>query len=116
MENLSFKHYSSFIIDKIIISDIDEIPDINSLKKIKKDKTNFDILHFIQDYYYYNLTCKKNEPWTSSKIISYNFYINKANQSPHNIRFMQTQGGIKPGGWHLSYFGDSYFIKNKMSK
>jgi len=103
--------------DKIMVSDLDEIPDIEQLKKIKESNQKFDILHFEQDLYYYNLTCLyKTTKWKSAKIVSYDAYLNKFNQSPQDCRNVTGDAPISPGGWHLSYFGNIDFIRNKIEQ
>jgi len=102
--------------DKIIISDVDEIPDINALKNIKDTNQNFNILQFEQDMYYYNLTCKQVTKWYYPKIISYNTVINLLNCEVNRSRSFIAEGNISPGGWHLSYFGNPSFIRNKLEQ
>jgi beta-1,4-mannosyl-glycoprotein beta-1,4-N-acetylglucosaminyltransferase len=98
--------------DYIIIADVDEIPDPDTLLQIKNNIINNEINVLEQDFYYYNLTSKRNEYWYHSKIISYKKYKDLG-KSCDDIRFLN---GIivKKGGWHLSYFGDAAFIKNKL--
>jgi len=98
--------------DLIIISDVDEIPDPNTLNKIKTlDATN-KIMVLEQDFYYYNLNSKRNEKCYFSKILSYDKY-KTLNITCDDIR-NSTGEIVQKGGWHLSYFGDAYFIKNKI--
>jgi beta-1,4-mannosyl-glycoprotein beta-1,4-N-acetylglucosaminyltransferase len=102
--------------DIIIISDLDELPDVNTLLSIKNDQNiNPTIINGIyrleQDFYYYNLNCKYRNKWNFAKILNYGNYDN----DPQNIRtYAEIKGYIKKGGWHLSYFGDVNFIKNKI--
>jgi len=96
--------------DLIIISDLDEIPDMNKLKILKQLK--FDICCFEQDFYYYNLNSKIREKWYLSKILSYSHY-KKINLLCDDIRNLKCDY-IHRGGWHLSYFGNENFIKNKI--
>jgi beta-1,4-mannosyl-glycoprotein beta-1,4-N-acetylglucosaminyltransferase len=98
--------------DLIIISDLDEIPDPNTLNKIKKGNIIVDINILEMDLYYYNLNTRINEKWFHCKIISYEKY-NKLNLSCNDIR-MANSTKIVNGGWHLSYFGDKFFIQNKI--
>jgi beta-1,4-mannosyl-glycoprotein beta-1,4-N-acetylglucosaminyltransferase len=98
--------------DYIIIADVDEIPDPDTLLQIKNNITNNEINVLEQDFYYYNLTCKRNEYWYHSKIISYKKYKDLG-KSCDDIRFLNGIT-VKKGGWHLSYFGDAVFIKNKL--
>jgi beta-1,4-mannosyl-glycoprotein beta-1,4-N-acetylglucosaminyltransferase len=89
--------------DYIIISDLDEIPDPKTLKNIDFEG----IRSLEQDFYYYNLNSKMDHKWYHSKIMRY------ANLNFSNIRLTDYES-IKNGGWHLSYFGDSAFISNKI--
>jgi beta-1,4-mannosyl-glycoprotein beta-1,4-N-acetylglucosaminyltransferase len=115
--------------DIVIISDLDELPDVNTLLLIKNDQNinpmtimtidgiyrtilKIDgIYRLEQDFYYYNLNCKHKNKWSLAKILNYGSY----NNDPQNIRSdAKWKGYIKKGGWHLSYFGDVDFIKNKI--
>lgn len=98
--------------DKIILTDIDEIPDKKILYHIKNNNINFDALILEMDMYYYNLTCKLVNKWYHAKIFSYEYYIS-SNLQLNDIR-MNLYNIIKYGGWHLSYFGNAHFIKNKI--
>jgi beta-1,4-mannosyl-glycoprotein beta-1,4-N-acetylglucosaminyltransferase len=98
--------------DYIIIADVDEIPDPQILLKLRDGLFISDIIILEQDFYYYNLNSKRNEYWYHSKMVSYKKYKD-LNISFNDIRFLN---GIivKNGGWHLSFFGDAQFIKNKL--
>jgi beta-1,4-mannosyl-glycoprotein beta-1,4-N-acetylglucosaminyltransferase len=98
--------------DVIIISDLDEIPDPYTLNKIKKGDIIVDINILEMDLYYYNLNTRYQSKWPLCKIISYKKY-NELNISCNDIRNKQCSN-ILNGGWHLSYFGDKYFIQNKI--
>ena len=65
-----------------------------------------------QDFYYYNLNTRFTEKWYCSKILSYKKY-KELNLSFQDIRHLHCIHICK-GGWHLSYFGDKYFIQNKI--
>uniref|UniRef100_A0A6C0F7N6 Glycosyltransferase family 17 n=1 Tax=viral metagenome TaxID=1070528 RepID=A0A6C0F7N6_9ZZZZ len=98
--------------DVIIISDLDEIPDPYTLDKIKKGDIIVNINTLEMDLYYYNLNTRYQSKWLLCKIISYKNY-NELNISCNDIRNKQCSN-ILNGGWHLSYFGDKYFIQNKI--
>jgi len=96
--------------DIILISDVDEIidPTIFSNKyEIGK------IYKLEQDMYYYNLQSMCHNKWKAVKLLLYNTYIN-IKKLPDDIRKYTTTDIITKGGWHLSYFGDNKFIKNKI--
>ena len=99
--------------DVITITDLDEIPNPTLLKKIKNNEILVDQNILELDLYYYNLETMLGFQWTLSKIISYKNYKElglSCQQIRENISFKI----IKNSGWHLTYFGDEKFIKNKI--
>jgi len=100
--------------DLIIIADLDEIPDPNTLNKIKKGLIQVDFNTLLLDNYYYNLNSKVHTNPESTKIITYEKY-KELNITCNDIRHSSTPN-ILFGGWHLSYFGDPNFIKNKINE
>lgn len=99
--------------DLIIISDLDEIPDPRVLNIIKNQNINIEIYSLEMDFYYYNLRTIFENKWYYSKIISFKKF-KEINLSFTDIRNLNLNEYIKQSGWHLSYFGDSNFIKNKI--
>ena len=99
--------------DLIIISDVDEIPDPNTLQAIHNNHIQVSYNILMMDMYYYNLNTKFNYNWYHVKIISYEMF-KRLNRTCDSIRMGQAFSTIGNGGWHLSYFGDANFIKNKI--
>jgi beta-1,4-mannosyl-glycoprotein beta-1,4-N-acetylglucosaminyltransferase len=99
--------------DIFTVTDLDEIPDPNIFEKIKKNEINIDVVTIELDFYYYNLNCKINGKWPLSKMISYKKY-KELNISCEEIRQNMSFEIIPNAGWHLSYFGNEQFIKNKI--
>lgn len=95
--------------DILIISDLDEIPDPRVLSTISRD---IDIVSLEMHLYYYNLHTKVKEKWYHAKLVSIG-QLNRSNYGLDDIRFVRC-GCIPNSGWHLSYFGDVRFIKNKL--
>lgn len=104
--------------DIIIITDLDEIPDRNTIASLKQSGLDNKLYELEMDLYYYNLNCKAKDKWYHSKVV--NFYVYKIfNKLCHMIRYNQISyniSTIKKGGWHFSYFGDVNFIKNKIKE
>jgi len=98
--------------DLVIIADLDEIPDAKTVKNIKNSNGLDDIYYLEMDLYYYNINCKYNNKWFQTKILNYGSYVKYNN--PHEIFRLLHAQIIKNGGWHLSYFGNIEFIKNKI--
>jgi len=99
--------------DKIIIADLDEIPDPNTLKFIKYHLPDITLYSLKMYTYYYNLYTRFIDTPNLTKIISYGKY-KELNIPIHTIRHMKCDF-IEKGGWHLSYFGDVNFIQNKLN-
>jgi beta-1,4-mannosyl-glycoprotein beta-1,4-N-acetylglucosaminyltransferase len=103
--------------DIIQVSDVDEIPDPNILLQIKNNNMKINYVSLCQDFYYYNLTYKNfSEKWDFAKIMSYKHYVDSFNRTPQYCREVEPKHVIKRGGWHLSYFGDTNFIRNKIKQ
>ena len=99
--------------DIIIVSDADEIPNPDLLNRIKNGDFLVNEPYSLEmDFYYYNLNSKHNETWSASKIITFGKFIS-LNISVNELRHLHFLK-ISNGGWHLSYFGDAHFIKNKI--
>lgn len=103
--------------DVILITDLDEIPDSDTLKKIKSNEIIVDDLYaLIQDFYYYNLNTKRTVKWPLAKIINHASYVKKYNSNCQKIRMKKNKAKrIEKGGWHFSYFGSADIIKNKIN-
>ena len=84
-----------------MISDVDEIPDIKLLTKIKFNNYNIDLLSLQLDTYYYNLNSRCDAYRTASKIFSYKKY-KQLNNTIQEIRISQVSS-IVNAGWHLSF-------------
>lgn len=112
--------------DILMITDVDEIPDPNTVRRIKYgggDGAGSDapppplmagvgISILGMDLYYYNLHVRYTEKCEWPKILTYKTY-QELNQSCSLIRWITNCPRIAEGGWHLSYFGDYEFMKNK---
>ena len=99
--------------DIITITDLDEIPDLNLFNNIKNNKINIDIHKLEMDFYFYNLNSKIVSKWYHAKILSYKKFL-ELGLTCDEIRHYSCNV-IQNGGWHLSFFGDEHFIKNKLN-
>jgi hypothetical protein len=94
--------------DICILSDVDEIPNINVIKKFNLKHNT--IYSLSQDFYYYNKNTRVLQPWLYPKM--FKGFIN--NTDLNSIRWSKVGDIIHNAGWHLSYFGDTSFIKTKI--
>lgn len=100
--------------DIIIIADVDEIPKIELLENIKYNEMKINEVKALQmDFYYYNLHSKLDHYTDVVRILPYNLYKN-INMTIDDLRFNYQKNFINNAGWHLSYFGNEKFIKNKL--
>lgn len=106
--------------DIIIITDCDEIPNKNILKLMKENKIHISkdyIYGLDMDFYYYNFTCKQDVQWTKGKILTLEKYNNSLmNNEKYLLEGIRSRHDklIQKGGWHLSFFGNTEFIINKI--
>ena len=105
--------------DILMITDLDEIPDPNTLRRIKYGDDAPSLMSDVgirilgMDLYYYNLHVRYTDKCEWPKILTYKFY-KETNKSCSLIRGITACHWIAEGGWHLSYFGDYEFMKNKI--
>jgi beta-1,4-mannosyl-glycoprotein beta-1,4-N-acetylglucosaminyltransferase len=106
--------------DIILTSDLDEIPDPTILEKARNSVLEFNkngLNRLELDFYYYNLNTKQQGAWHGIKLFTYGSYL-MMRLSFEQMRTHEWKNYvhiIKKGGWHLSYFGDTAFIHNKLS-
>ncbi len=97
--------------DIIIVSDVDEIPNVKLLEEIKLNPASIDKIYSLeQDMYYYNLNCLFEEKWFKSKILKLKYL----ETSISNLRKLKPLNVKKNAGWHFSYFGDISTVINKI--
>jgi len=100
--------------DILMVTDLDEIPDPRTIQRIKNGEIPLEgisILHM--DLYYYNLHVLYTEKCEWPKILRYRKY-KELNTTCSLIRGITHCPRIVDGaGWHLSYFGDYEFMRNK---
>lgn len=103
--------------DIILMCDVDEIPRIDVINNNKNIING--IFKLEMEFYYYNIQNKVQEIWPLARIFNYGSikedYINYLTKIRLLKNFNQDKI-IKNGGWHMSYFGDKDFIKNKIEK
>jgi len=97
--------------DLIMISDCDEIPDCNTLVKMKEMVLK-DVYALRMDMYYYNFETKSKNYWYYTRILPYKVYRKTTPQKIRNTNCTI----VANGGWHLSFFGNVDFIKNKLNE
>jgi beta-1,4-mannosyl-glycoprotein beta-1,4-N-acetylglucosaminyltransferase len=113
----AFKKLELSYDDIILVSDLDEIPDLTKLDTII-DYLPMGPVVFRQDWYIWNINFQKNSDWVGGAAFTYSHYIKNKDIFQHirNIRWEHSHSEfIKIDcGWHFSWFGDINFIKNKM--
>lgn len=94
--------------DKIIISDVDEIPNVDV---INDNLNNPNWITFQQKLYYYYVNCEQNCAWNGSIMATYGTF-----DSPQQLRDVARPGHNvqSNGGWHYSFMGGAERIKLKV--
>lgn len=98
--------------DIILLSDVDEIFNINKLKELKQNGLD-NIYNLQMELFYYNFFTKTNnsQQWPLARGGPYKFFKNYNNMSAIRKNTFNT---LYDFGWHLSYFGNTDFIINKI--
>lgn len=106
--------------DIIIVSDLDEIPDIEFLQQVKIEGIKEPRTCF-HNYYYYNINCRNKGKWPGSIFIKvstfksvYNFDFQYIRSIRHTFPLIGKHFDYTSGGWHFSYFGDVNYIIEKI--
>jgi beta-1,4-mannosyl-glycoprotein beta-1,4-N-acetylglucosaminyltransferase len=115
--------------DVIFINDVDELLDPVALPLIEQAVVPVGgVVECPMDMYYYNLQTRLKEKWMFSKAISYEYWLRLPKIKEHTLflSLPDLTNGVRlnlhvfrmncPCGWHLSYFGDSRFIQNKIQQ
>lgn len=99
--------------DIIILSDLDEFPNIESIEYYKNNKLDQPFV-LCQDMYYYYMNMKAPYNWNGTIMVRGNYYINGG--KPQGLRDKRCSLNILPvhGGWHFSYMGGSNAVKQKI--
>ncbi len=96
--------------DKIILSDLDEIPDP---QKILGYKDTLNPVTFELDLYYYYVNCKSERKWCGAILYPYGY----DGLSPQDFRILARKGinKVENGGWHYTFIGgiDNVMLKLK---
>lgn len=99
--------------DIVIVSDLDEIIKPKKIQQIRDKEIVIDqVYHIEMKLFYYNLNYVANTKWYHPFLCDYKTIQNYNDLS--TLRLSDSNKYILDGGWHLSYFGDSQFIKNKL--
>lgn len=111
-----FKHLTLDYEDIILCSDLDEIPDLTKLDEIR-DRLYMGPVIMDQRWFIWNTSWEKGMRWVGGSANFYSHYIQNKDILQHlrNIRWDDSIEFTKLScGWHLSWFGNPEFIKNKM--
>lgn len=96
----------------IIITDLDEIPNVDIFPRFKQDLKNTPVIRLGQQLFYYNLRCKTPILWTYSVVTT------KQQVDIHGADWFRMNAVVPAyldGGWHLSYFMSAEMIANKLA-
>lgn len=92
--------------DYVVCSDLDEIVNPVVLQDVREGKITGERHTLVMDFYYYNLTTYLGK-WTACCLLK--VWVAMQSACRWSCEFP-----IPNAGWHLSYFGNSEFIRNKL--
>jgi bifunctional DNase/RNase len=111
--------------DVIILADVDEVPDPETIQAMRRNATVLagpdcgGMCSLSMDNYVFSWHFRRElkwDPWP--KAMTYERYKNATRDDIGGLNKLRRNYDAPllplPGGWHLSYFGDVEFIKNKV--
>ena len=101
--------------DKIIVSDMDEIPDPAAIERNLNSNIQ---LAMVQKLFYYHVNCLQNQLWRGSILTNYNPSVTPQ-QLRHSGRGMPNAAPgvtkvVQDGGWHYSFMGGPEKVRCKI--
>lgn len=96
--------------DLVLISDVDEIPDAEAIRRLSSSPPEGAVC-LDQDLYYYSFDFRVRERWLHAKAMRYSTLLEAG--SVERARFLPCSQTVR-GGWHLSFFGKPEFVANKI--
>lgn len=93
--------------DYVVCSDLDEIVNPSVIQDVRDGKITGDHHTLEMDFYYYNLTNYLGK-WNACCLLK--VWVAMQSSGRWSCKFP-----ISNAGWHLSYFGNSDFIRNKLT-
>ncbi|KKU88104.1 hypothetical protein A3A64_00810 [Candidatus Gottesmanbacteria bacterium RIFCSPLOWO2_01_FULL_48_11] len=95
--------------DRVIVSDVDEIPDPDRVMQVKDSNTP---VTFKQCLFYYFVNCWGGRDWNGSVMTPY-----KNMMVPYRLKGLARKGlnRIKNSGWHYTYMGGVKNIRLKLN-
>lgn len=94
--------------DKILVSDLDEIPNVDTILKYRDCP---EWVTFEQSLFYYYVNCLQNQKWHGTIMANYGTF-----ELPQDLRNYARSGmnSVPNGGWHYSYMGGAQRIIQKV--
>ena len=107
--------------DYIILGDLDEIPNKELLKKIKREKLipKNEHITLCLDWHMYYLNLKLSQEWFGIRMCHFDYLEDKSvdlMRYPLEDRSLQLFKIYDSAGWHLSFFGGEKINKEKLYK
>jgi beta-1,4-mannosyl-glycoprotein beta-1,4-N-acetylglucosaminyltransferase len=101
--------------DIVMISDVDEIPDLTKVNLLEITPSD-DFITCQQRWFNWSFDWEfEDKFWPGTQITKWSYLQNTTPQSIRNQRYDENKIVIKePWGWHLSWFGDNNLIHSKL--
>ena len=100
--------------DCIMLSDVDELPDRNSVMHVRHHARRLQVITFRQRWFNWNFELEDPQQWPGTQIM---FWSDFKKTTPQKIRDGRYNVGIiseEVRGWHLSWFGNNNSIHEKL--
>jgi len=100
--------------DIIMISDIDELPDRETLINLKHHVRKAQIITFRQRWFVWNFDLEDPQEWPGTQILFWEDLKQTTPQKVRNGRYNLSIITPEVRGWHMSWFGNNDLINEKL--
>lgn len=104
--------------DLILISDLDEIPNPEAVRKVIKTFRQGEIYSFCQKWFMYYLNVRCENEWYGTRLCNFSTLKGKSiDLMRYHLENRSEQPGpvIEEGGWHFSFLGGEKRVREKLA-
>jgi len=100
--------------DCVMLSDVDELPDRNSVMNVRHHARRLQVITFRQRWFTWNFELEDPQEWPGTQVMLWSDFKKTTPQKIRNGRYNVGVVSNEVRGWHLSWFGDNNSVHEKL--
>jgi len=100
--------------DCVMLSDVDELPDRNSVMNVRHHVRRLQVITFRQRWFTWNFELEDPQEWPGTQVMLWSDFKKTTPQKIRNGRYNVGVVSNEVRGWHLSWFGDNNSVHEKL--